>query len=208
MPKFLIITFSLLVLFCSVIFAQDIKATTEDGKSVILSSDGTWRYAKSSQIEARDQSGNFEKSSSATASLNLKGDRIFLWYDSTIWVRKQSTDPSKFQLTHKDGDIYAVIIGERFTTNIEALRNLAVDNVLKMAPDLNVTMEDDRVVNGTTVHSITSEGTISGAKFTFFGYYYTGAEGTVQVLVLMPSNLVGQYRQQTIALLNGLEVKK
>jgi hypothetical protein len=52
------------------------------------------------------------------------------------------------------------------------------------------------------------DGTMKGIKFTYFGYYYSNAEGTVQFITYTSQNLLDKYKESIEELLNGLvEIK-
>jgi hypothetical protein len=51
-------------------------------------------------------------------------------------------------------------------------------------------------------------GTIQGIKFTYFGYYYSNANGTIQFLTYTSDNLFSSYQKDIEEFLNGLvEIK-
>ena len=72
----------------------------------------------------------------------------------------------------------------------------------------SIVAEEDRTVNETQIHVMKMRGTVSGADFRIYGYYYTGNAGTVQAIVLAPANLVSEYEDQIFDCLNGIEIKQ
>ena len=136
MDRRLITSAIVLLLMSVVVFGQDISATTADGRKVLLKTDGTWLYADASGETQSKTAISTKKSTNAQASIVFKGNRVVFWYDSNQWIRQESNDPTKYQLNHKDGDVVAIVIAERVSTNMEALKNLAFDNARKVAPDV------------------------------------------------------------------------
>ena len=47
-------------------------------------------------------------------------------------------------------------------------------------------------------------GTIQGVKFTYYGYYYSNSNGTIQFLSYTGNNLIKTYLNDIEILLNGL----
>jgi hypothetical protein len=53
------------------------------------------------------------------------------------------------------------------------------------------------------------QGTIKGIKFTYFGYYYSNSNGTVQLLSYSTEQYFGRIQKELENFLNGLvEVEK
>jgi len=62
-------------------------------------------------------------------------------------------------------------------------------------------------VNGAEVLMLRLEGTIQGIAFTYFGYYFGGPAGSVQVVTYTGQNLFKEFRPDFEDLLNGLKVQ-
>lgn len=204
-------TFRSLVLWSFVAFsslhAQDIPATTKDGREVILRKDGTWQYRILGDSAKSDNLKTFRKSDNARALFTTKNDKFFVWYDPTIWTEEE-TEGIKTTFRHKDGDVFAMVIPERAEMSLDALKNLALENARKAAPDTRVTLEESRIVNDSEVLCMKLEGTTKGIGLVIYGYYYAGKQGVIQLLCFTYPNLFSDYYNDMSNFLNGLVIQE
>lgn len=68
-----------------------------------------------------------------------------------------------------------------------------------MASDIRIVERERRRVNGLDMLMIRMEATISGAKYTFMGHYYTGDYGSVQVVAYTSQNLFTESKRPAAA---------
>jgi hypothetical protein len=199
----------LLLLCCASGFAQEgIRATTEDGRTVILKPDGTWQYIEYVKVAKADESHIFTKPKASADVFKTKGERFEVWYSSKKWKQKPSEDPSKTTFEHSDGDVYALVVAERIATNVKALRQIALDNAKLVAPDIKIVFEENRFVNGKDILCLKLDGTIQGMSIRYYGYYYAGKAGMIQVVTFTAQNLFPEYESQLTDLLNGLVINE
>ena len=191
-------------------FSQEIKATTENGKDVLLNPDGTWYYPEEQKISSQIDKGppQFFKPKSATVLLKGKRVKYGLWYDRSKWIPDQDIDntSAEYELTHVEGDRYVVIIPERLKIPLETLGIAAIANAKKAAPDTRITFEETRIVNNRKVLCLRMDATIQGIPVSYINYYYSGKSGAVQLLTYTGQNLVEEYQPDMIDLLNGFEI--
>ncbi len=195
-----------LVLFPGYGFSQDISATTEDGRKVLLKKDGTWKFYDAPKPAAARAIGPYQKSKDSTSVFKARGDTFQIWFNPLKWRQKRTADSDKPKFEHKDGDVYAMILAERFAMAPDALKELAVRNALNAAPDARVTREENREVNGKKVLCMRMEGTIEGVQFVYYGYYYAGKGGIVQLITFTSRNLYAEYEKEMTEFLNGLVI--
>ena len=197
----------LLAVVCKTqVYCQDIEATTSDGKKVVLKSDFTWKYADAVNKEVAVSNKTFAKSSSASTQYATKGEKVSVWYDANSWLKNESTDPVKAVFNHKSGEIYSMIIYERMEMTMDALLSAALTNAKSVSPDARFTFQEYRIVNKTKVMCAKLEGEIQGIKFVYYSYYYTGAQGTIQVITYTSQNLFEEYKTEMTNFLNGLVI--
>lgn len=96
-----------------------------------------------------------------------------------------------------------MLIAEKIEIPIESLRSIAIDNAREAAPDVRVTNEEYRIVNGVQVLMMQMKGTIQGIRFVYYGYYHSGPEGSVQLISYTADALFEQYKAEMETLLNG-----
>jgi hypothetical protein len=187
-------------------FAQDIRATTDDGRKVLLKEDGSWKFHDASKLSRSKTSALYQKPEESTALFKAKGDKFMLWFDPVKWHQKKRADTDKTTFVHKDGDVYAMVLAERFGMTLEALKDIAVKNAQNASPDVKVTYEKNRIVNGKTILCMKMEGTIEGVQFIYYGYYYADKAGIVQLITYTSQNLFPEYESEMTKFLNGLVV--
>lgn len=204
----------LVFLFLSVLInvnAQQ-KAVTETGDEVILFEDGTWSYqnpnkqAEESVVQTNPKI--FKKDSDASFLLKSNKVDYGFWINPKVWSFKKAVDnkEAEYQLYRKKGDLYGMIITEKIEIPIETLKSIAFQNGQKAAPDLKIIKEEYRIVNGQKVVFLQMDGTIQGVKFSYYGYYFSNINGTVQFITYTSQNLLADFKEECDKLLNGLVI--
>lgn len=185
------------------------KAVTEDGDEVILYKDGTWKYLNPSLEEISDISTNpneFEKNDKSTFLLKSSSVDVGFYLDPKIWSFKKAVnnEMAEYELQLKKGDLYGMIITEKVEIPLEMLGKVALENARNVAPDIEVTKQEYRMVNGIKVLCIQMKGTMQGMKLIYHGYYYSYEGGTVQFVTYTSQNLIDEYIGESENLLNGI----
>lgn len=182
------------------------RAKTDAGREVVLNADGTWKYATESAPKSPVSAG-FNKSVSARKLFKPDRGNFTLWYDDTKWQMSLKPDePGSTTFTLKRGDGYGVFIVEELGMPLASLKRIALSNAKEAAPDAKIVFEETRVVNGKELLCMKIDGTIEEIPFRFYGYYYAGKEGTVQLLTYTGQSLFEKYEQDFLAFINGLEI--
>ena len=202
---FLAVVFLFFNSFC---FSQ-IKAVTETGDEVILFEDGTWKYADTTKTEKEDISINpkkFTKNSSATFLLKSTKAGVGVWLNSKKWLfnKGENNEDAEYELHLKGKDLYGMMITEKIQIPLESLMNIALDNAKKAAPDAKVIKKEYRMVNDKKMLFMQMNGTLEGVKFSYYGYYYSHENGTIQFVIYTSQNLLNEYISDAEELLNGL----
>jgi hypothetical protein len=186
-------------------FAQT-RARTETGKEVILYPDGTWKYITESTIRP-SQKVSYIKPPSATKFIKTERGNFGVWYDESKWKKAGKPDPEGklyFQLIGEDG--YVMVIAEGIEMPITTLKEVVLENAQKAAEDARIILEEKRVVNGREILCLRINGTLKQVPFAYYGYYYGGKEGTIQVITYTSQNLLKKYEQVFTEFLNGLVI--
>lgn len=181
-----------------------IKARTESGKEVILLSDGTWKYA--TEVSPRPTSAA-SKPAGATTLFKAPQGGFGVWYDSTKWaMQPQHEDRGRVEFKLKRGDAYAIILIEELEIPIATLKEAAFQNAKDAAPDAQIILEETRTVNNKQLLCMKLDGTVKGIPFRYYGYYYGGKQGSIQLLTFTGRELFPKYEQDLADFLNGLEI--
>jgi len=200
----------LILIFTQFVNAQ-ISAVTETGEEVILYEDGTWKFLNDSNSILDDtiiaiNKKEFTKDKNSTFLVKSKKLNIGIWINPKNWSFTKGTenDASEFKFQRKGGDLYGMLIAEKTQISIESLKNIAVSNAKNASPDIKVLKEEYRNVNGIQVLLLQMSGTIQGFRFTYYGYYYSNANGTIQLLTYSGENLFPQFLGDMEEFLSGL----
>jgi hypothetical protein len=178
------------------------RATTEDGRRVLLYPDGKWKYEPAPI--GRTGGKVHARATSATERIDLLRGAMSLFVDPGKWKQTSSEDPTKISFRHTTGEAYGMVVAERLAIPLPRLKEIAISNAREAAPDVKVTLEEPRRVNDVDVLAMQMEGTIQGIPFTYYGYYFSGPQGSVQLLTYTGSNLFAEYKPEFEDFLNGL----
>ena len=148
--------------------------------------------------------------SSTTSSISGAQVNYTVSYDNTKWIVTPSdpTADTEYDFEHTDGDVYAMVIPERITVDLDTLKEAALANAQAVAPDAVITFEEEQTVNGVNLLVMKMTGTIYGTPFTYYGYYYGGTAGTIQFITYTTGDLMPQYEADLTELLKGLVIKE
>ncbi len=201
----------ILFLILSINCQAQVSAITSNGEEVILYANGTWKYvSKNDSVkEISLNSTKFSKNNQSTFQVKsnvLTNTSIYI--NPKTWSFKKPGDGSAREYTFqlKEKDAYGMLITERIGIPIESLKDLALKNARKAAPDLQVVKEEFRMVNGVKVLFMQMNGTLQGISFSYYGYYYSSRSGSMQLLTYTSENLLNEYKTNLEELLNGLVV--
>jgi len=191
-------------------FSQaQIKAITENGEEVVLFENGQWEYTESDEVVEEVILMNplkFTRPTSSAFLLKSSKFNVGTYLDSKKWTieKGKGDDAYEYQLTLNQGDLYAMMITEQVEIPLESLKAIALENARDVAPDVYVVKEEYRMVNGLKVLMMQMNGTLSGIKFSYYGYYFSSEKGTIQFIGYTSQNLMSKYQKTIEDLLNGL----
>ncbi|MBZ0242714.1 MAG: hypothetical protein K8F24_05830 [Bacteroidales bacterium] len=198
-----------LILISVQLLNAQINAVTETGDEVVLYEDGTWKYIDDSIFEdtvipVSDK--EFSKGETSTFLVKSKKLNVGIWINPKRWSFTKGTenDAYEFQFQKKGDDLYAMLIAEKMRIPVETLKGIALENARNAAPDIKVIKEEYRNLNDIKVLMMQMSGTIQGMRFTYYGYYYSNSNGTIQLLTYTGENLFPDYLDDIEEFLNGL----
>lgn len=196
-----------LLLVANISYASQ-KAITDTGEEIIIYTDGTWVYSNDEQRTAtkiETSSKVFTRPGNSSFEVKSTKNNSIFWINTDKWTfTKQVENPAaEYEFKLKGKDLYGMAITEEIEIPLESLVELAIENARKIAPDIRITKQQYRVVNGKKVLYMTMSGTIQGMKASYLGYYYSDGSGTTQLLTYTATNLVEKYRSEIDDFLNG-----
>jgi hypothetical protein len=200
----------IITLFASVIgvFAQQATtATTEDGRKILLYPDGTWRLLKS-PVSEPSTARAYQRPTEAKLLVKMPTGPFGVWINQQKWKQDAPVDEDATKITfhHKKGGAYAMLIAERASIPIEKLKKIVLANTKEGAPDARVLLEERRTLNNKQVLCLKIGGTVQNIPFVYYGYYYGGSEGTLQVVTYTATNLFDEFKSDCEEFLNGTQI--
>ncbi len=97
-----------------------------------------------------------------------------------------------------------MLISEKTQIPVETLKAIALENAKNAAPDVRIIKEEYRTVNGITALMMQMSATIQGIRFIYFGYYYSNANGSIQLISWTGENIFQSSSSELEEFLNGL----
>lgn len=203
---------SILIILAQATKAQEI-AITDRGDSVLLFSNGTWDYYTNyknveyelAEIKLNDQV--FSKPKASVNKINGSNQAYEIWYDDRVWKRVppgELNPEADVALKLIKGDVYAMVIYEELEIPMENLSQIALDNAVNVAPDMEMIDKEYRLVNNDSLICMRMDGTTQGMKIAYYSYYAANEKGSIQFHTFTGQNLLDKYKNEIEDLLNGL----
>ncbi len=207
MAKVLGVLLFILIVFEGIGFSQT-RATTEDGRAVMLQKDGSWQHANGAPAPTALDQDTYRKPDKATLGFRPNDKPIVLWVDPQIWKRNEAADnpPEAFAFINKSGDVIGAIGTSGFGMSMKAWISAFIEDQRRRASAFKVVYEKNRVVNGGKVLCLRIEETVEGMPIIMYGYLYTGKNGMVSLQTITPQNLYPKYESEMTDFLNGLVI--
>ena len=151
---------------------------------------------------------SYTKDPAAKKKVQTSVDDFVLWVDDTKW-RQNATEPEgglTFANVTKGGFLVKAIV-EDTGAPLSRLRELALTNFKKKGEKVKVVSEEKRIVNGRPVLALQVVATVSGLPVKYFGYYYGGSSGSIQLIgMMLGAAITNDNLEELTKFLNGLEV--
>jgi hypothetical protein len=186
------------------------QATTTEGEKVWLFSDGSWSYAINDSVPERkpirENPNPLKYSVEATELTSSQMIPMGLMMKPGEWDHEIAMEGEygEFVFTNHNDALFALMINEAIPSTLENMREVVLSNARAVAPDMKVTDEEYRTVNGLRVLMIQMTGTLEGTRYQYYNYYYTDEEGSTQLLTYTSAKAFSLYKTEMEKLLNGL----
>jgi hypothetical protein len=181
--------------------AQPVQATTQDGRMVALHPDGAWKYTGDSKSPSRWEARP------PGATLLLAGRQIpyGIWIDPSTWSPPDTkrNAAAEYEFVHAKGDGQAMVISHANSVEPGSWKQIVLENAKRVAPDARITKEEKTIVNGAEVLLLQTAGTAPAGPFVYYGYYYAGKQGAIQIITYTRPELLEQYLADFTRFLNG-----
>ena len=145
--------------------------------------------------------------STSHCRLELNSGKMAIAFDQSKWKDGESVD-GRYSLSHASGSAFAFIIAEPLVVRLDSLPDIALSHARAEDPDAEIVLREKRVVNGVEVWFLKIMLTAKTIPFTYYGYYFSGAAGTVQIVTCARQNLTNEYQKDFEEFLNGFRLIK
>jgi hypothetical protein len=108
------------------------------------------------------------------------------------------------QYVHKSGEAFAILISERVSFPLPALRGVAIGNAQKVDPEAKIVKEEVRKLSGRDVLALEIHAKAQGLPIIYRGHYYAGSSGTVQLVTFTPAERSEEYKPLLQGVLDSL----
>ncbi|MEL6672217.1 MAG: hypothetical protein AAFR61_08485 [Bacteroidota bacterium] len=129
-----------------------------------------------------------------------------MWINDEKWNRipaESLNGQADMAFMLNGGEAYAMIIHEEIDIPLVTLKNAAINNAKAVADDLEILLEEYRMVNDNQVICLQMQGSAQGASFVYFSYYYTSEKGAVQLTTFTNMEQFKAYRPHLESFLDG-----
>ena len=133
---------------------------------------------------------------------------VSLKYDPEQWRPAASHSDGQFAFSHSSGGGHALVISERTAVPLDAVADIALANAQSVDPKARIVFRNSRWVKGVASRFLKIEATVGNILMVYWGYFYAGEGGTVQVVTHTEKSRLPEYEQSFTDFLNGLTVSR
>ena len=133
---------------------------------------------------------------------------ISLRYDPDRWREATPDNDGHLALVHSSGEGHALVIAERIAVPRGSVEDVALANAQSVDPNAKVVFRQQRRVNGVDVRFLKIEADVNAVPMIYWGCFYGGEYGTVQVVAYTARTLLPEYEKEFMDLLSGFMVSK
>jgi len=197
--------------FIALLFAfqagAQITAITEEGRTVILFSNGTWRYANDSVKVSSLELPHYTIPGNSTQLLKGKETRYALWYNAEKWNLLPDTIYAncEYALEDRNGERIAMIITESMQVPLATIKEAALGSFKKKGSECRIAEEQKIVVNGTEGLLLKIDALVDGIPVSYLNGYFSTRQGTFQLITYTAYNLFDRHRNELMELISGFE---
>jgi hypothetical protein len=182
--------------------AQNLRAIAEDGRKVILSPNGKWKFDNTPQTAL--------STSDSASSYQTTVSRFSLNFDTSKWtlMPKQEEDPyTKRVFHHKSLPIVGIVAADQIPASKEALRNIILSNANSTATAMTILEERDLQAGDKTVGSIKFAATAKALDLVFLSIYHGDEDGNIQVSCISGQSVFHKYERDCQLFVSGIIIK-
>jgi hypothetical protein len=182
-----------------------VTAITEEGRGVLLFSNGTWRYLNDSVRVSTLDLPHYTVPGKSKSLVKGKESRYKLWYNKEKWNLLPDTvyKNSEYALEFKDGELIAMMITERVQVPLTTIKEAAIESFKKDGSECRIAEEQKIMVNGTEGLLLKIDALVDGMPVSYLNAYFSTREGTFQLITYTSYNLFDRHRNDMTELISG-----
>ena len=201
--------------------AEPVRATTEDGRTILVYGDGTWRLDRSVPVV---ESIDLDLTSrplppppprpdgASTRTLRSASGAYTVEYDADLWSRPRASinEDAEFQLQLPFSAAYALAIYEAYPATNKQVRDIVVANA-RMGTGGPVTVFSERSIRVPGGEGIQVEfGGVAdnGMEFVFITSAFGTDEGSLQITTFTAASAAERHRAAMLAFHDGIRLLK
>jgi hypothetical protein len=207
MKRLFVFIFLSLVIFPA---GAQITAVTEDGKAVLLFSNGTWSYLNDSvRISYSDQL-HYSIPKNSDNLLKGKETDYEIWYNAEKWRLLPDTvyQNAEYSFEYNEGNLVAMVITEKIQISLSKMKETAIENFKRKGTEFKITEEQKLNVNGTQGLLLKIDALVDDIPFSYLNAYFSTYKGTFQLITFTGYNLFDRYRKDMMDLISGFVLEK
>jgi hypothetical protein len=132
---------------------------------------------------------------------------VLLKHDPKQWRVVASEGDGLFAFEHAAGG-RAVVLIERTAVPLDSIEDVALANAQSVDPQAKVVFRNRPWVNGVATWFLRIEATVDAVPMVYWGHFYAGDGGTIQVVTYAEKSRYREYEQRLTEFLNGLTVSR
>jgi hypothetical protein len=184
-----------------------IRATTDDGRKVLLAPDGSWKFNAPPPVSSKDLR-SYRKASNASMRVTMPYGDAVLSIDPSKW-KEASRKDGQIIFRHSNGKLFGLVQSENLGgIPTGSMKEVALLNAQKMDPNATAFTEERCMVNGREVLYLELKATRANIPFHFAGYYHGGVKSDLQVVAYTLESEFNAAKPELEEFINGLDVRE
>lgn len=181
-----------------------LRAVAEDGRRVLLSSDGSWRFDPQQVGSASSTRADLPGSPYRTSV-----KRFTVAYDTSQWVQlpPKEGEENKRNFKHRNLPMQALVIADEFPANNASLHNVILHNARSVGATVTVLIDEERTLQAKQIGHLRFLASAQGMDFIFATHYFGDNDGNVQVSCFTAQSLFAKVQAECQRFLDGLTVQ-
>lgn len=211
MHRFLLI---LSILILPLISEAQIIIASSNGSNIKLNAEGNWEEVVE-KVPDQVEFNSFTLPEGSEYLLQTSGGKFAIQYNNDKWDVLEGTrfpgisfQNYEYEFSHRKSFATGLLMIDPKEMSVEELISNSIEQIRETATELTVAYGEVFKVNEKTVYMVILQTVEHGIPLTYYNYYYSGEEGTLQFLGYCNQKVFWKYEDDIKDLLNGFHVLK